>query len=142
MGLMIRELFAPDINADFFTALSALAEVGLDMEEAKRVFQDRLRQGVHTYIAILDGQIVGTASLLVERKFIHKGGRVGHIEDVAVNPAHQRKGVGKALVGHLEERAREKGCYKTILDCFDNLEPFYASCGYVKYGAQMRKNLA
>ncbi len=140
-GLMIRELFAPDINEDFFAALAALSDCELDVPRAKEVLRLRFSQGVRTYIAVLDGRIVGTASLFIEQKFLHKGGKVAHIEDVAVHPDFQRRGIGKALVGYLEEQAREKGCYKTILDCFDHLEVFYGKCGYRKYSIQMRKNL-
>jgi glucosamine-phosphate N-acetyltransferase len=141
MQVTIREMFAPDINEDFFTALAALSDPGLDVPRAKEVIRIRLSQGVHTYIALLEGKIIGTASLFVEQKFLHRGGKVGHIEDVAVHPDYQRRGIGKALVGHVEGRARAMGCYKTILDCFDNLEVFYGKSGYKKFSIQMRKDL-
>jgi glucosamine-phosphate N-acetyltransferase len=89
-------------------------------------------------IAVENGKVVGTASLLVERKFLHKGGRAGHIEDVAVHPNYQRRGIGKALVMHLVEEARKRGCYKVILDCKDELAVFYEKCGFKRGQCQMR----
>lgn len=134
----IYRLFAPDITADFLVTLSALSEVNLTVEEAKEVFRQRLKDGILTVIAKIDGRVVGTASLLVELKFLHKGSKAGHIEDVAVHPDFQRRGIGKALVMYLVDIAKDKGCYKVILDCRDDLSVFYEKCGFVRSSCQMR----
>jgi glucosamine-phosphate N-acetyltransferase len=102
----------------------------VSFEEAAEVFRARLRAGVRTYVAVAEGRVVGTASLVIEPKFIHKGGRVGHIEDVAVHPDCRLRGVGSALVRHATEQARKQGCYKVILSCFERLVPFYSQLGY------------
>ncbi len=141
MGLLIREMFGPDITDDFLQVLAALSEVNLTVDEAKKVFFERLNRGIRTYIAIMDGKLVGTASILIEQKFLHKGGKVAHIEDVAVHVDYQRKGIGTALVGYLVERAREAKCYKAILDCFEYLVPFYNKIGFKSFSVQMRYNL-
>lgn len=99
---------------------------------------ERLRSGIVTVVAVRSDDVIGTASLLCERKFLHKGGLAGHIEDVAVHPDHQKKGVGKSLVLHLLERARERGCYKVVLDCKPALDTFYERCGFKDAGYQMR----
>ena len=138
----IKRLFAPDITPDFLHTLAALSEVNLTVEEARDVFRERLREGIVTVIAVEDGRVVGTASLLVERKFLHKGSKAGHIEDVAVHPDYQRRGIGKALVMHLSEMAKARGCYKVILDCKDELAEFYQKCGFTRSSCQMRLNLA
>jgi glucosamine-phosphate N-acetyltransferase len=134
----IKPLWAPDISTDFLETLIALSVVDLSIDEAKQVFQDRLRQGIRTVIAVENGKVVGTASLLVERKFLHKGGKAGHIEDVAVHPNYQRRGIGKALVMHLVEEAQKRSCYKVILDCKDELVVFYEKCGFKRGQCQMR----
>lgn len=57
--------------------------------------------GVYHTIVIVDtnapaaNRIVGTASLIVERKFTHHCGKVGHIEDVVTDEACRGKGFGK-----------------------------------------------
>jgi glucosamine-phosphate N-acetyltransferase len=141
MPLTIRELTGPDLGRGFLEALTALAEVGLSREEAAEVFRARLRAGVRTYVAVIGNQVVGTASLFVEPKFIHKGGRVGHIEDVAVHPVCRQHGVGTALVQHATEEARKLGCYKVILSCFEHVVPFYARAGYRRHDVGMRIDL-
>jgi glucosamine-phosphate N-acetyltransferase len=83
---------------------------------------------------------VGTATLLVEQKFIHHGGKVGHIEDVAVHRDRQLRGIGTRLVKHATEEARKLGCYKVILDCFERLAPFYARLGYRTFNVGMRND--
>jgi glucosamine-phosphate N-acetyltransferase len=138
MDLTVREMTASDLGGRFFEALAALAEVGLTAREAEEVFHERQRRGVRTYVALWRGQVAGTASLLLERKYIHRGGLVGHIEDVAVNPSCQVRGVGTALVGHATEEARKLGCYKVVLDCSEGLVPFYARLGYRPHNLGLR----
>ena len=75
---------------------------------------------------------------MIEQKFIHDGGKVGHIEDVVVRKEYQGKGVGKKIVNALLKYAEKKGCYKTILDCSEDLIPFYESIGFKRHSNSMR----
>jgi glucosamine-phosphate N-acetyltransferase len=136
--LTIREMTARDLSAGFLDALASLSDVGLTPAEAAEVFRNRLRLGIRTFVAFMNDRVVGTASLLLEQKFIHRGGWVGHIEDVAVHRNHQHHGVGTALVQHATEEARKRGCYKVILDCFEHLMPFYERLGYRRHNLGMR----
>jgi len=138
MNLTVQELTAPDLTNGFLESLASLTEVGLTPKEAVDVFRKRLRAGIRTYVALLEGRVVGTASLLVEQKFIHQGGKAGHIEDVAVHKDHQRQGIGTLLVRHCTEEARKHGCYKVILNCFERLVPFYARIGYHQQDVGLR----
>ena len=90
------------------------------------------------YVAEYNGEIIGATTLLIEQKFIHDGGKVGHIEDVVVRKEYQGKGVGKKIVNALLKYAKKKGCYKTILDCSDELVQFYESIGFKRYSNSMR----
>ena len=49
------------------------------------------------FVAILDGKVVGSTTLLIEPKFIHNGGLVGHIEDVVVNKEFQGQKIGEEI---------------------------------------------
>jgi glucosamine-phosphate N-acetyltransferase len=75
---------------------------------------------------------------LVEDKFIHNGGRVGHIEDVAVHRDHKKQGIGATLVRHAIDQARQRGCYKVILDCAEPLVAFYEHLGFRRHEQEMR----
>lgn len=141
LPLTIRLMDATDLRRGFLAALGALKPAELTDEQAIEVFQLRMRWRVRTYVALLDDRVAGTASLLIEPKFIHNGGIVGHIEDVAVHVAYQHHGVGAALVQHLLDVCREYGCYKVILDCEDDVAPFYERLGFHRWEEAMRIDL-
>ena len=82
-----------------------------------------------------------TTTLLLEPKLIHGGGLVGHIEDVAVRKAYEGKRVGSAVVGKAIQRARDLGCYKVILNCKEELVPFYTRLGMRRHEVGMRVDL-
>ncbi len=138
----IRQMVAPDLKRGFIKALCALSDVNLTFEQAVPVFQRRLNSGLHTYVAEKDGEIVGTASVFIEPKFIHSGGLVGHIEDVAVDPNRHGEGIGSALVQHLIGHCRDLGCYKILLQCTPELMPYYEREGFRQWVCNMRMDLA
>lgn len=140
-GLVIRPFEVSDLQRGFLETLAALAPTGLAPEEAEQICQARCARGIRTFVALLDSRVVGTASLFCEPKFIHAGGWVGHIEDVAVCPACRRRGIGTALVKHLVEEARASGCYKVILNCYEHLLPFYQRAGFRAHDICLRRDL-
>jgi len=87
-------------------------------------------------VAEIECKIVGSTTLLIEPKFIHQGGIVGHIEDVAVDKNFQ----GEKIIKHVLELAKNHGCYKTILDCSDNIKPFYEKLGFKHNSNELRFN--
>lgn len=66
-------------------------------------------------------QVVAVGTILVERKFVHKNGLVGHIEDIAVNSNQQGKKLGLRIIQALKFIGAERGCYKVILDCSEKV---------------------
>lgn len=56
-----------------------------------------------------------------------------HVSDLAVAPAYERSGVGKALLQHAESWAREHHCQMVTLAVFPGNGPalaLYAACGF------------
>ena len=136
----IRQIQENDLFQGFLESLDSLRKAS-DLEEnnAKRVLKKiRSNQNHVIMVADLDGQIVGSITLLIEPKFIHQGGLVGHIEDVVVRSELQGKGIGEQLVNAALEYAKNHGCYKTILDCDDNVKPFYEKIGFKRNSNAMR----
>ena len=82
-------------------------------------------------------EIVGTGTIIYEQKIIHNGGLVAHIEDVVVAEKYRKKGYGRAIVEELKRRAREKGCYKILLNCSKNMEKFYEKNGFSNHNLEM-----
>lgn len=141
MDILIRELYGRDLSKGLLETLTSLSDVSLTTEAALDVYRNRLRNGIRTYVALHQDRIVGTASLLVEQKFLHGGASCGHIEDVAVHRDFQKRGIGTSLVLHATERARELGCYKVILNCYERLIPFYERLGYKRHDSGLRIDL-
>ena len=140
VGQKIRLLASQDFYNGFLETLAALKPVDLSTEAALRLFWTKNNSNL-TFVALEGEAVIGTASLLIEQKFIHKGGLVGHIEDVAVHKDHQKKGVGQALLNRLIEEGRQQGCYKLLLDCSLDLVPFYEKLGFYSSVANMRLDL-
>lgn len=139
--IVIRHMNAVDLRRGFLDTVRALRETNLTLEQAVEVFRRRMRNRVRTFVALIDGRVVGTASLLIEPKFIHNGGVTGHVEDVAVHPECQGKGIGALLVDRVLEESRKEGCYKVILDCAEKVMPFYEKLGFHKWERTMRIDL-
>ena len=138
MAILIRELEIGDFEKGFLETLDHMSKTDLTVPEAIVVWRVRCMAGVRTIVGLLDDRVVGTASLILEQKYIHKGGMIGHIEDVAVHPASNGQGIGSALVRHLTKLATDLRCYKVILSCFDDLVPFYGRSGFRKHDNGMR----
>ena len=136
----IRELREKDLFHGFLESLDSLRKAS-DMrpKKAKEIFKKiKSDKNYKFYVAIVDSKVVGTATIFIEQKFIHDGGKVGHIEDVAIRKNYKDKGIGQKIVKALLEYAKKKGCYKTILDCTDDLIPFYEKIGFKRHSNSMR----
>ena len=140
--IKIREIVEEDIEKGFLKSLDSLRKASdLDKEVAKDILKKIISNPDHIiHVAEDNGKIVGSTTLLIEQKFIHNGGYVGHIEDVVVSKEFEGRGIGIKLVTSLLEIANTRNCYKTILDCKDELIPFYERIGFKQESKQMRYN--
>ena len=138
----IRKLEVSDLNKGFLETLSNLTVVDLTPQQAKIIFSKIDFNAHHIFVAENEeGEIVGTATLFVTQRFIHKGGKVGHLEDMAVRKGFERKGIGSSLVRRVIEEAKKQGCYKLILDCSEENIPFYEKLGFKCKENQMRLDI-
>lgn len=137
---IIRELRKEDILNGFLTTLDSLRNTSnIETDKAMKIFEKINSNPDHIIaIAELDGKIVGTTTLLIEQKFIHDGGVVGHIEDVVVNKDYHGQKIGEKIMKYLLEIAKNRGCYKTILDCTDDVKPFYEKLGFKQIANELR----
>lgn len=133
--LMIRLANAedvPSLRVLVNQAYSQLADLGLNFTgtyQDERITRDRM-QGKEVYLAFLDDRLVGTVSLGVETK---EQGPVLYINQFAVDPAHQRLGIGGILLRLAEKRAAELGLLDLQLDTAvpaEHLVNMYARAGY------------
>ena len=146
LNYTIREIEENDIECGgLLEVLEYLAPVGgLVKPAAKAILKEIKSNPLHRiFVAVVQdgrnqGLIIGTTTLLVEPKFIFGGGRVAHIEAVAVRAEFQRKGIGFKLVKYATEQAAIMRCVRTVLDCSDENIPFYENIGYSYHGNSMK----
>jgi ribosomal protein S18 acetylase RimI-like enzyme len=93
-----------------------------------------LAQGGRTILlAELDGEPAGTADLSIAQNLTHGAKPRAYVENLAVDSARRRAGVGRALMTEIERRARAAGCYKVLLMSADHrtgAHRFYEELGY------------
>jgi glucosamine-phosphate N-acetyltransferase len=154
LGFEVRLLQEEDLRegSGFFETLANLRSEPLpDFAQMRGIFHERLKRGVVTDVVVLEGMIVATTSTVFEPKFIHNGGWIAHVEDVATRKGYERKGYASALLDRLLGRARtfkhpnnpdRVGCYKVILDCSLPNVLFYArKHGFHPHEISMRLDL-
>jgi ribosomal protein S18 acetylase RimI-like enzyme len=95
-------------------------------------YADVVRGGRVT-VAERAGEIVGLIVLGVSDEGFH-------VDNVAVDPAHQGSGVGRALLGHAEVEARRAGFDSIYLYTHEKMTEnlaLYSRIGYVEYDRRL-----
>ncbi|KAK5002391.1 tRNA(Ser) Um(44) 2'-O-methyltransferase [Cryomyces antarcticus] len=132
-GYTCRPLQRSDYQAGFLDVLGVLTTVGNVTEEMWNERYDWMKRRSDEYYLLCiqdgNGKLVGTGALVVERKFIHTCGLVGHIEDIAVTKDQQGKKLGLRLINALDFVAHKLGCYKA-----SNLSHLSAYCSSAATG--------
>ena len=135
--MLLRKIEKEDLDVHYFKLLGELSP-SLNTEEnfdkSWPVFVDN--NDHHIMVAVSTSDIVGTASLLIERKI--NGRTAGHIEEVVVSKQHRGRGIGELLIEDLVKTAKKEQCYKIILNCSDKNVPFYNKFGFSKVDNGMK----
>jgi glucosamine-phosphate N-acetyltransferase len=132
----VRPLTENDLQNGFIETLAALKPIDQPIEKIKEIFRKRNESGnINTYVLEENGRIIATGTVIIEPKFY---GTVSHIEDVAVHPDQQGRGLGRVIMEALKCDAVANECYKSILDCSNKNIPFYEKMGYRTHETQMR----
>jgi glucosamine-phosphate N-acetyltransferase len=138
--ILVRKIIESDLDNGFLESLDSLRIASdIDRKKARQILEKISKNPDHViFVAEYNGRIIGSTTLLIEQKFIHDGGKVGHIEDVVVSKEFQSKGIGVIIIRAVLDYAKSQGCYKTILDCDDNVKPFYEKLGFARHSNGMR----
>ena len=147
--MYIRKLQKEDVSpdSDFVRILSQLSSSDNKTCDYSVLWSQYAEQTnslpvyIHVIVAVDNDVVIGTGSILIERKILRGGGIVGHIEDVVVDKTSRKSGVGRMIINHLVEIAKYSSCYKVILNCDDSNVPFYGKCGFRWSGNEMRMDL-
>jgi GNAT superfamily N-acetyltransferase len=131
-------------EADLPDILRAYAESGIASDDAYTVEEARGQFAIlsrypsyRVFVAELDGVFAGTYALIVLDNLNKRGAAGAVVEDVAVLPSFQGRGVGRAMMEHAREQCRAAGCYKMALSSNRSREgahAFYESLGFERHG--------
>ena len=80
-------------------------------------------QAIHA-IAVENGEVLGVARMHESAE------KQGQVRCVATATKAQGKGIGKAIMAYLEEKAKQKGWGEIVLEARENAVPFYQAIGY------------
>jgi len=138
-NLYVRPLQSDDFKHGVIEVLKQLTSVGNITESNFRDQFETMKSCNGTYYQTVivdksDGtseKIIGSATLMIERKFIHDCANRGLIEDVIVSDQYRGKSLGKLILLSLIELAKSLGCYKITLNCKDKMIPYYERLGFV-----------
>jgi len=138
-----RPLEAGDFHKGFVSLVGQLTTMGDITEEMFAARVKEIEANPDYIIQVIEDvtaeKLIASATLLVERKFIHQCGKVGHIEDVVVHSDYRGSKLGCLIVKELMRLGKEAGCYKVILDCIESNVGFYEKCGLQRKGVQMAR---
>lgn len=137
-SFLINPNLLSKISNKIFEILSQLTHSPcLDSNDLIKIINS-LPSNNNIYVYV-DYEIKGIVTLIIEQKLIHGGKCVAHIEDLVVDKNFSGKGIASELVNYCVNIAESNNCYKIILDCKEELEPFYNKLEFKKQGVCMRK---
>ena len=118
---MIAYRINPNLSNETLNRLFSATWVGHSPSDFSSVLAHSL-----AYIGAFtaDDQLIGFVNLAWD------GGVHAFLLDPTVDPAWQRRGIGKELVMRAIEEVRLRGCAWLHVDFEAHLEPFYAQCGF------------
>jgi GNAT superfamily N-acetyltransferase len=119
--------------------------VVLSVEAAVQLFRRIARYpDYHVFVAMDGAALVGTFALLIMDNLAHVGAPSAVVEDVCVDEAHRRRGLGRAMMEFAMKSAAERGCYKLTLSsniARASAHDFYRSLGFEQHGLSFRVSL-
>jgi len=134
MKYKIKELKKKHITEGLFATLSNLSDsTKVNISQGRKVFKEINKNKNHFIWAAIDketDEVIGLITLLVEPKFIHDCGNLGHIEDVVTRKTFEGEGIGRDLVKTAVKQAEKSDCYRVILNCSDENKRFYEKQGF------------
>ncbi len=112
--------------------------VALSLADGERIFERMHSYPDYTlHVAERAGAVVGSLALLIMDNLGHMGAPSAIVEDVVVDPACHRQGIGRAMLTYALDIARRRGCYKLALSANNKrikAHALYESLGFRRHG--------
>lgn len=129
-----------EINiADFKIFRNLINQLTIVNDFSKDDFKNYLNQTKYkkTFMVIVDKKVIGTGSVIIEKKISRDFKCVGHIEDIVIDFNYKGKGYGRKLINFLKNYCIKNNCYKIILNCNIENKSFYEKNGFSQKNLEM-----
>lgn len=108
-ALYIRNANQADFNT-IYRFVNELEETVFNIKDQKIVFEQNIKDKNFIYlIAELNNEPIGFVSCHSQNLLHHGGQKIGEIQEMYVNPAKRKIGVGKKLIDELKSVAKING---------------------------------
>ena len=106
----------------------------LSIEDAVAYWQQVIQPGVRVWIAVKNGEVMGTVQLHLAMK--PNASHRAEVAKLMVHPGHRRNGAARLLMQAVEEAARPENRSLLVLDTRegDPSNVLYQSLGYIEAG--------
>jgi glucosamine-phosphate N-acetyltransferase len=127
-----------NIKNNYISLLSNLTIVNnISTTDFIKYIETIYNNGIVYIIYLNNKDIIASGTIFIEQKIIRNGHKVGHIEDIVVDPKYRGFGLSSIIINKLKEYGIENNCYKIILDCDEKVKNVYEKCGFIKKSIQM-----
>lgn len=109
----------------------------LSLEKREQEWHERLRSGINAWVTVVDGKVIGFASVCPSRDDDTDPKVVAEISAIYLLPEFWRKGIGQKLCQTLFNEVIKKGFKEItlwVLESNNQAAQFYESIGFVATG--------
>lgn len=136
-NIVARELNVNDYE-QFLRLINDFRQTNFTEEQFKEILKNFEKdQTTKIFVIEKDSNLIATATLIIEQKFIYNLSKLAHIEDVCVKKEMRKQGYGKLIINKIIDEAKKIGCYKITLDCSNENISFYKLSNFEVRGNQM-----
>lgn len=140
--IKIKSIKSIDITDNFFNNYLNLLNEFRETKFSKHFLLDFINSLPYNHEIFilfdeLNSNIIGTVTIILEKKLLHNSKNVCHIEDLIICNNYKNKGFGSKIIDFIKVYAREKNCYKIILNCNIDLKKFYEKNNFENKNIQM-----
>lgn len=131
----IRQLTGADVPSlmKLYRQLSPADEFP-SADAAQEIWQRIEAQESIIYLGAVEaGEVVSTCFLVIIPNLCHGGQSICLVENVVTDEKYRRMGLGRKVIAEAVRIAREKGCYKVMLQSAAyraGAHRFYKACGF------------
>jgi glucosamine-phosphate N-acetyltransferase len=124
-------------STDYYKGMSDIIFVKygkqtIEYEEFVNRLNQMQKEGTNYFIYEENGKVVGFVKYILELKMSPDKKYMGHIEDLYVVDNMRNRGYGRSLTEYCFNFLKNNQCYKIVLDCSEELVPFYNKIGFYK----------